>query len=212
MNGFLQFVRPLLEQGHALLRERPRITPADLPSVASFLAAAHAGARLDVAGPLLPFDEPAALAAAECVWWACWFLVNRNEPADDVERVLKLPLPPRSAAAHLSGDLLLRFLPAIHRRARALAPDDLLTRWCENLLRQWPLSGVLADIGEAPTTTLDFAGHPGLLLLYAERLADHLRPAWVPSGPGCQQVELVFAERGLRVPVMSDEYTQKKDT
>jgi hypothetical protein len=205
MNGFLQFVRPLLEQGHALLRERPRVTAADLPPVASFLAGVHAGARLDVAGPLLPFDEPAALAVAERFWWACWFLVNRNEPATEVEQVLTLPRPPRSAAAHLSGDLLLRFLPAIHRRARALAADDLLTHWCENLLRQWPLSGVLADIGEAPTTPLDFGGHPGLLLLYAERLAEHLRPAWIPTGPGGQQVELVFAERGLRVPALSEE-------
>jgi hypothetical protein len=46
-------------------------------------------------------------------------------------------------------------------------------------------------------------GHPGLLLLYAERLAEHLRPEWVPDGPARPYVELVFTQRGLPVPFRS---------
>src|SRR5436190_1084973 len=45
-------------------------------------------------------------------------------------------------------------------------------------------------------------GHPGLDLLYAERLADRPHPAWVPPpGPARDQVERVFARLGKPVPV-----------
>jgi hypothetical protein len=220
MNGFLDFVRPLLEQGHARLVARPQVTPADVGPVAAFLATRHADARLDLAGSLIAFDEHEAVAAAERVWHACWFLVNRQEPAEEMARCLPAPDAPDSAAAHLSADLVLRFLPTIHRRSRALAPDDVLTRWCESVLRAWPLSGALADIGDPPFVScvqahslascdqahpaLEFFDHPGLMLLYAERLAEHPRPSWVPATGTCRQlVELVFAERGLRAPESS---------
>jgi hypothetical protein len=75
---------------------------------------------------------------------------------------------------------------------RALAPDDPLAGLLANLLRQWPLSGVLSDVSEAPLTLPEFGGHPGLLLLYAERLARSEKPAWMPGGKGREYVELVF--------------------
>jgi hypothetical protein len=98
----------------------------------------------------------------------------------------------------LSADLMLRFLPRLHGRARAIAADDVLTRSLSLLLRRWPLSGVLSDIGEAPENLELLEAHPGLLLQYAERLADHYRPAWVPERLAARDhVELVFTQRGL---------------
>jgi hypothetical protein len=198
MAAFVEFVRQLLEEGAVVLRERPQPSPADRIQAGELLQRAHANHRLDVAGPLLPFDD-VALVAAECVWWACWFLVQRGEPAEELDRCLPSLPAPTSAAQHLSADLTLRFLPQVHRRARALAVDDPLTRRLEQVLRRWPLSGVLADIGEAPLTCLEF-GHPGLLLLYAERLAKNVRPSWIPAGPALEYVEMIFAERDLPVP------------
>jgi hypothetical protein len=75
-----------------------------------------------------------------------------------------------------------------------------LTRCLAELLRRWPLTGVLADLEDGPLAPVELGGHPGLLLLYAERLAESPRPAWVPRGPALPFVEMVFAERGLRVP------------
>ena len=50
----------------------------------------------------------------------------------------------------------------------------------------------------APPT---FGGHPGLQLLYAERLAGVGRPGWVPpSGPAREWVERVHSERGRPLP------------
>ena len=70
----------------------------------------------------------------------------------------------------------------VHRRARALDPADALVGLLERVLRQWPLSGVLAGLDEGPTSPLDFGGHEGLMLLYAERLARGPSPSWRPSG------------------------------
>jgi hypothetical protein len=200
MAAFVPLVQRLLQDGRVALRQPPEARPEERGQAAELLAAAYADYRLDVAGPTIPFDGPAALTAAERLLWACWFLVQRSEPAEEVERRLPAGAAPSSAAEHLSFDLVGRFLAQAHRRARALAPDDALTRRLELLLRTWPLTGVLADVGAGPRAPIELGGHPGLRLLYAERLADHLRPAWVPDGPAREYVELVFAERGLRVP------------
>jgi hypothetical protein len=190
MSPFADFLRVLLHEGRAVLREAPRPTPD--PDAAGVLGEAFARHRLQVAGPPIELDTETALAAGALAWQACWFLVSHAQPEADLERLLALPGPPRTAAQHLSADLVLRLLPAVHRRARALDPADRLPVLLADLFRRWPLSGVLADVEEPPLTPLDFAGHRGLLLLYVERLARHEKPAWVPRGPQAEVVELVW--------------------
>lgn len=200
MASFVEFLRTVLTDGRVVLRQRPRIEAAERAEARVLLADAYDDYRLDVAGPPLPFDAATALGMAERLWLACWFLLRRDEPPEAVERALAPPPPPASAAQHLSADLVLRFLPQVHRRARALAPTDGLTRRLTELLRDWPLSGVLSDVEEGPRTAPLFDGHPGLLLLYAERLAGRPRPAWVPAGAALPYVALAFAERNLPAP------------
>jgi MoxR-vWA-beta-propeller ternary system domain bpX4 len=199
MPPFVEFLTRLLHEGTVAVAERPRLAIAERTALAQWLRREYELHALSVAGTPPPFDGGTALAAAECVAAASWFLVSRDEPPDDVAAALELPVP--AANAHLSADLLFRFLPQIHVRARAVRPDDVLTHSLATLLRRYPLSGVLADIAEEPLAPLDFDGHAGLQLLYAERLAAHVKPAWVPvSGAAREHVELVFAERGLRLP------------
>jgi hypothetical protein len=161
------------------------------------LREAFRAALLDLAGPRVEFDPNAGCAAAFSLAEACWRLVGESPEA---------PLPadrlghPRSAAAHLSADVALRLLPAVYRRAKVRG-DDPLAGWVAELLRRWPLSGVLVGLPTGPATPTDFHGHPGLQLLYAERLADHPQPAWVPAaGPTRDRVERAFAARGVPVP------------
>src|SRR6516164_1327234 len=115
-----EFLPPLLEYGEVRFRRRPTSSPADTDQARSILEEAYANHRLEIAGPLLPIDGATALSAARVVQMACWFLVNRDEPDEEVKQALHLPAPPNSAAAHLSADLVLRFATHIHRRARAL--------------------------------------------------------------------------------------------
>jgi hypothetical protein len=196
MSSPAEFLRDLLYQGRAVLRGPPE-APAgrdEGEKTVTLLRRAFEIHRLHVAGPVIEFDLKTALAAAQLMHWASWLLVSRAESDAEMEEVLRLPGPPRSPRQHLSADLLLRLLPTVHRRARALNPADRLATLLTEVLRGWPLSGVLSDVEEGPTTPLDFGEHPGLLLLYSERLARHEKPAWVPTGPAAEYVELVWAE------------------
>lgn len=195
------FVTRLIEKGVVMIQGPPECSAAGRRNALRVLEEIFAGSRLDVAGPPISFDRDAALAAAQLVEWATWYLVQRADLAEDVERRVRMPGAPASPAAHLSADLALRYLPQVHGRARAVAPDDALTRAIEATLRQWPLSGVLADVAEPPTSPLDFGGHAGLMLLYAERLSAHERPGWVPTGRTAEYVELVWQESGRAAPV-----------
>jgi hypothetical protein len=188
--SLVAFLHRLFRDGTVVLRERPRLDSGSRAEALALLGGAYAAYRLDVAGPPVDFHGDTALAAGEFLGGACWFLVNRSEPAAELGRCLTLPGRPAVPAQHLSADLVLRFLPQVHRRARSLAPDDRLTAILADVLRRWPLSGVLADVTEAPLTPPEF-GHPGLELLYAERLARTEKPAWLPEGPGREYVELV---------------------
>ena len=68
------------------------------------------------------FDPASALAAASYVADACWLLLRQNESVTGLP-----PLgEPGSPSAHLSGDLTLRFLPAVYRRAALRSAGDSL--------------------------------------------------------------------------------------
>jgi hypothetical protein len=201
MSSLASFVEELLTSGRVVLDGAPAVPAADRLPALRRLERAHLDRCLDLAGPELAFDGELALTAATVVWRACWFLVSHREPDAAVAQALALPAGTPTPGQHLSADLTLRYLPQVWRRAASQDAADVLTCCLARVLREWPLSGVLADLPEGPLTPLDFGGHPGLLLLYAERLADNPLPAWVPgTGPGRPWIELVFAERGLELP------------
>ena len=190
------FLGPLLREGRAVLGQRPASAASAGAEIVRLLEQAYAAYRLSVAGPLLAFDAEAALAAAALVHHACWFLVDRTQPATEVEQLLPVPGPPRSPAEQLSTDLVLRYLVQVHRRAWSRDPADPLTARLSTILRHRPLTGVLSAVAEGPLAPTDFGGHPGLLLLYAERWCRHEKPAWMPEGLGLEYLEWVWSELG----------------
>jgi hypothetical protein len=112
------FLRQLLYEGKVLLKNQPvRLTGPPPTEAVELLETAFGDYRLNVAGPLIEFHPAAALAAAEVVRQACWYLLNRAEQESALAKSLTFPGPPAMPAEHLSADLVLRFLPQIHRRA-----------------------------------------------------------------------------------------------
>jgi len=187
-----EFLPHLFDHGEVRFREPPAPSDRGREQAQAILAGAFASYWLDVAGSPIAFDEEIALSAAKVVQKACWYLVNRNEPDEQVMQALKMEAPPDSASAHLSGDLAFRYLTHIHRRARALKPSDVVVSQLADILRRWPLSGVQSDVDEPPLTPLEFARHDGLMLLYAERFVRRPKPAWRPGkGRLLEFVELV---------------------
>jgi hypothetical protein len=193
MATFQEFLTQLLDEGKIVFRSakppQDRPTERDVATIAD----AFATSARSVAGPPLAFDAPTACEAAELVRQASWALVNREERVADLRRRLRMTTAATTPAQHLSADLLLRYLPQIVRRARALDATDPLIEILGDLLRRWPLSGVLSDVEEGPLVAAEFGGHPGLLLLYAERLSANDRPSWRPnrSSPAYDYYELI---------------------
>jgi hypothetical protein len=196
MSPFAAFLQSLLFAGDAHLTGQPVFQAVDASEARSLLQKAFGIYRLNIAGPAIVFEKTTALAAAECVWHACWFLLHHGEPDEEVWRRVRMPVRPSRADQHLSADLMLRFLPKIYQRAQALCPEDPLCDCLVTVLREWPLSGVLSEITEPPLTPLDLDHHPGLMLLYAERLASHPRSDWFPEGQPLEYVEMVFTQQG----------------
>jgi hypothetical protein len=195
-----QFLAQLFDEGKIIFRAAPRDRPS--ASAVAVLTAAFEVYSLAIAGPRIAFDAELALAAAELLRQASWALVNRDERMTDLVKRLKMPVSPLTPSQHLSADLTMRYLPQVLRRARGLDPSDPLVTQLANVLRTWPLSGVLADVAEPPLVPVQFGGHPGLMLLYAERLIGNDRPFWRPiqKGPSWEYYELVLQEHGQPVP------------
>jgi hypothetical protein len=198
MTPFAQFLTQLFDSGEIIFREPPMDRPS--AHAVAILADAFGAHALNVAGPPIAFDPSTATAAAEFLRQASWALVNRDERARELKRRLKLPGPAVTPSQHLSADLVLRYVPQVLRRARGLDSSDPMVEILAQALRSWPLSGVLSDLSDGPLVPLDFGGHSGLLLLYAERSLGNDRPAWRPAPPAraCDYDELVRDQHGGR--------------
>lgn len=194
MAAFTDFLAHLLQEGKVAFRgtKAPRDRPTARDEV--FLSEAFTAHALSVAGPPIAFDAATACEAAEIVRQASWALVDRGDRPEELRRRLRMAGTPATASEHLSADLLLRYLPQILRRAIGLDPADPLGEILGEVLRRWPLSGALSEVEEGPLGPVAFGGHPGLLLLYAERVARHDRPAWRPgaSSPSYDHYQLLM--------------------
>jgi MoxR-vWA-beta-propeller ternary system domain bpX4 len=201
MSATLALVKQILLNGEAVFHEKPAFPKEERRPIQELLEGAYARYRLDVAGRPLSFDAEAGMEAARFLTFACWALVG-DDPPTVTEKQLRFEMQPAGPQEHLSADLSLRFLPTVHRRIRTRPPDDLLHHTVANVLRRWPLSGALSDVAEPPTGDFHFQNHPGLQLLYAERLAAHLRSTWIPqTGPAREVLELVLQQQGKLLPV-----------
>lgn len=202
MSNFHEFLSQLLSEGRVVFRSSKAPSDRPAPQDIALLEQAFRAYRLQVAGPAIPFDPAVGYSAAELIRQASWTLVNHEDHVSRLRERLKMPIEPQTPSHHLSADLTLRFLPQIFNRASALDSSDPFIDLLKGLLVRWPLSGVLSDVAERPLTSLEFGGHPGLLLLYAERLSSNDRPSWRPTGKGLglEYYDLVIEERGRSKP------------
>jgi hypothetical protein len=194
MAAFANFLRDMLGEGRLVLSAAPNARQDRMAG--AVLAKAWESYSLGLAGPLLTLDEEVATAAGRLMQLAAWYYLNPGFTVKTPEKLFRMPMKPASPQHHASADLVLRHLPALYRRTHALMPTDVLPQMLRETLLEWPLSGVLSDIADAPATAPDFGNHAGVNFLYAERLARHERSTWFPSGLGMQYVELVWHESG----------------
>lgn len=161
-----------------MLRNPPESPSPSQAGVLTVLSEAFQAHRIHLADSPIGFDQAVAKVSASLLHRACWFLVDLSE---QMMRRLFLDKVQPNASEHLSADVVFRFLPQIRHRTMATAPDDRLETIVSEVLRLWPLSGVPKG---RPDDISARGGHPGLWLLFAERLFAHRRNFWMtPPGP-----------------------------
>jgi hypothetical protein len=196
------YVRPLLRQGRLRIGEQPtwRLSDEGLDELKSALR----DQSLALAGPPIVGSLDALIPAIQVTYRFARRALHPEMSPVGSDASLKMPHPPRSAAEHLGADLPFRFLPGLYQRLVTRDPGDELAAALKNLLREWPLSGILADISEPPTSPLNFEGHLGVRFLYAERLVDRERPGWLPLVEESDELDLVCQTLG-RPPIVRPE-------
>jgi hypothetical protein len=125
--------------------------------------------RLELPDAPPPLAMPVALWAASAFYRACQFLVFRDVEAGTVERELQTGPPGDDAATHYSVDLTFRFLPDLHRQARAASEADVLVQKLTDWANRWPLSSV-GMTGVVPASIDAVTEHPCLRRLYTDRI------------------------------------------
>jgi hypothetical protein len=191
-----RFLEVLFKRGQVVFRKKPLFKRIDQPDPEALrvLESEYRRYALDLPGKAPALNAEVAYRAAVLLHDACWFLLSREEEDDEVLRRINWEGTASTPTQHFSSDLCLCFAKRVHRRAKALNPEDVLVKALEGVLRRRPLSGVLCDIDEPPAA-LEFGEHEGLLLLYAERLAAHPKPGWMPEGRAREYLELVQTRR-----------------
>lgn len=200
------FARNLFFEGRLSVEAGPtlEVTAESVDALRSVLAAQH----LHLPGPPLEPCLPILVEAVQVLYRLAWEILHGPSPDADADPSLRMQRGPCGPRDHVAADVAFRFLPRLHQQAHARGADAPLTRRLAELLREWPLSGVLADIPEPPLTPPEF-GHVGVAFLYSERLAERTRPAWIPSGPERDLTAIVW--RTLGKPPLPDEPTGENE-
>ena len=88
------------------------------------------------------YNETAALWGAKLIYTTCQLILYRENKEAELPLLLPVYNNEIDAAAILSADLCLRFLPQALQQTKNIDPDDALITVVENHLQQWHYSGI----------------------------------------------------------------------
>lgn len=165
-----RFLRALADQGRVQVEVGGTLPPCDAPALAA-LAALDAATREDLPGTAPPLDLASAAAAANLLYRACRFLLDRTASPAQIEGELQAnELRGDDAATVYSVDLTLRYLPDLSRLAAGLAAGDPLVAALQGLGAGWPLSSVGMRLPSPPLLPDCLHTHASLRGLYIDRI------------------------------------------
>lgn len=169
-NPLLEFTQALWSNSDIVLTSSDPATDADIALSLEFLRFQEVEYRRGLPGEAPPLNDAAVAWALSRLYRACQFLIYRELPESQLHTDLEQPCPERhSPSACYSVDLVFRFLPAIHRMARAVSEQDPLVDCLLKWGRDWPLSSV--GMPKLIIETVDgFIGDGCLRTLYVDRI------------------------------------------
>lgn len=140
---FLEAIQRLRQTEAMILLDKIfDISTVENQKVIEFLSAEYEKEKWTYPSVAPLFEPSAALWGAKTMYFACQYLLNRNEEIAAVKVKLTDFEGEVSAGAMLSADLCLRFLPQIATQARLMNADDPLFEVLEKILKKWHYSAI----------------------------------------------------------------------
>ncbi|MBO0931805.1 hypothetical protein [Fibrella aquatilis] len=173
-NHFLQTIQRVRRHEEVILWDNGLvISQSDEGEVAGFLADEYRREALDY--PFVPpaFDEAAACWGARTVYTAAQLGLFRQHKPDDLPALLPPCANPVSAAAMLSADLMLRFLPDLVLFLTQIDADDPLIPLLEKHLHTWHFSAIAYPVIWDDLDLTPLTQDPCLCQRYIDRLLAH---------------------------------------
>lgn len=118
------------------------INSAEEKELAFYLMAEYENEANDYPFTAPAFDEAAALWAAKIIYFGAQLLLFREETAKDISTLFPEYTKEKTAAAQLSADICLRFLPYLEKKLQEIDAEDPLIKRIEMLLQSFPYSAV----------------------------------------------------------------------
>lgn len=174
MNKFLKMITALRTKEEVMLYGNlPETQPGEEATVIEFLRKEYLAEADDYPYEVPPFSDAAALWAAKTIYTAAQLMLYRQNKGADIPALLRDYGQEQDAAAVLSADICLRFLPDMLRHLRVIDPDDPLTDRLEDLLYKWHFSAVNYDLNTENLNMHNIASNLCLRQLYANRIIEY---------------------------------------
>ncbi|KIC92615.1 hypothetical protein [Flavihumibacter solisilvae] len=140
--------------------------------VMDFLLEEYERERLEYPGTPPAFNAAVALWGARTCYFAAQLLLFRKHAPEEISSLLPSYEGEITAAAMLSADLCLRFVPAIAHKAAAIDPNDPLVPLLVKHLETWHYSGLLLNQPPANPDLVTVTGDACLQQLYVNRIIE----------------------------------------
>ncbi len=168
--SFFHAIHSLRTQGDLVFSLKAlHTTPAEDGMVVDFLKAEYAQESLQYPHELPGFDAQAALWAARVLYFSAQLFVYRENTEKDLSKLF-VPYDSPGAAAFLSTDLCLRFLPSLVTGLTAQDAADPLIPKLREMLPKFPYSTIGEDEDFAPAFSENGWSDSCYRQLYTERV------------------------------------------
>ncbi|NJC27101.1 hypothetical protein [Neolewinella antarctica] len=118
------------------------------------------------------WDSAATGWAVKVVFHAAQLLMYRSHEADALAHYFPRFGQHRTAAAIISADICLRYLPTIVRHLEVIDVEDELILILKEILREWHYTGLLADLPPEPANLNLILENECLVRLYVDRVIE----------------------------------------
>jgi hypothetical protein len=177
-NYFLQMLQHLRHYEEIMLYGNLlHVSKEDGLAAAAYLEAEYKTEALDFPFKAPRFDADAALWAAKILYIATQLLFYREHKEADLESLLPTYNKDIDAAAMLSADLTLRFLPLVITQLKRIDPEDGLIELLTAQLVTWHYSGIAFPLPGAQLCFDVVDSNKCLQQLYVNRVIEYKRLA-----------------------------------